>query len=315
MKDLITVIVPVYNAIQHLQECINSILGQSYKNIEILLIDDGSTDGSGTVCSEFVNYDNRVKFFKNSSNRGVSYSRNVGIQNATGKWIVFVDSDDLLCVNALEKFIEVSYRFSIDLVFGNSYIFRNNHKRSIFNLKEGYFEKVLPNIPSLAVWGYMFRTKTIRDNNIKFVEGLAYSEDAVFLNEYALASRSFAIITNMVYLYREDSVGSACKNPNKLRQMSHQFWAASCIDTLANRMRKNDISSKEIRILLADKLSKVETGIYSALQSTETIPLSVIIQEYKKYPNLNYNIRLIYFLCKLKNMIRNIKKKLICVYF
>ena len=58
MKDLITVIVPVYNAIQHLQECINSILGQSYKNIEILLIDDGSTDGSGSVCSEFVNYGN-----------------------------------------------------------------------------------------------------------------------------------------------------------------------------------------------------------------------------------------------------------------
>ena len=103
--------------------------------------------------------------------------------------------------------------------------------------------------------------------------------------------------------------------PLRLVPIQRYRQAASCIDTLGNRMRKNDISSKEIRILLADKLSKVETGIYCALQSTEKIPLSVIIQEYKKYPNLNYNIRLIYFLCKLKNMIRNIKKKLICVYF
>ena len=94
MSDsLISVIVPVYNSEQTLHRCIDSILGQTYRNFELLLINDGSKDRSGEICDEYARKDNRVKVF-HKENGGVSSARNVGLDNARGEWITFCDSDD-----------------------------------------------------------------------------------------------------------------------------------------------------------------------------------------------------------------------------
>ena len=95
INDLVSVIVPIYNVEQYLKECIESIINQTYKNLEILLIDDGSTDKSLKICKDFKDKDPRVKVFHNS-NYGPSYSRNFGIDKSKGEWISFVDSDDIL---------------------------------------------------------------------------------------------------------------------------------------------------------------------------------------------------------------------------
>ena len=105
MKQLISVIVPVYNSEKYLKECINSILHQTYENIEIIIINDGSTDNSLLISQELQKEDKRIKII-NQKNSGVSYSRNKGIQEATGEYIMFVDSDDFI----VQNYIELMYK-------------------------------------------------------------------------------------------------------------------------------------------------------------------------------------------------------------
>ncbi|HEL1654545.1 TPA: glycosyltransferase family 2 protein [Streptococcus suis] len=94
MDDLISVIVPVYNVEKYLSQCLESIINQTYKNIEILLINDASTDNSKQICQHYAQLDSRIKLFNKPENRGVSDSRNWGIENCVGEYIIFIDSDD-----------------------------------------------------------------------------------------------------------------------------------------------------------------------------------------------------------------------------
>ena len=121
MNPAISVIVPVYNTEKYLDECIQSILNQSFTNFELLLIDDGSTDRSGAICDQYAAKDERVRVF-HKENGGVSSARNVGLDEAKGEWIAFVDSDDYLLSNALdlitdlenEDFVICSYQRFIE---------------------------------------------------------------------------------------------------------------------------------------------------------------------------------------------------------
>ena len=106
MNELISIIVPVYNVEQFLARCIDSIRAQTYRNIEILLIDDGSTDNSGRVCDEYAKQDGRIKVY-HKPNGGVSSARNYGLDRATGKYIGFVDSDDFIAPDMYEYLIQL----------------------------------------------------------------------------------------------------------------------------------------------------------------------------------------------------------------
>ena len=101
---LISVIVPVYNAEKYLRECLDSIVNQTYKNIEIILVDDGSTDGSGAICDEYADKDVRIKVY-HIPNGGASNDRNLGIDNADGEYLMFVDSDDIILINKSSRVI------------------------------------------------------------------------------------------------------------------------------------------------------------------------------------------------------------------
>ena len=105
MKDKISIIVPVYNVEKYLSECLDSIINQSYKNIEIILINDGSTDSSLEICQKYQKNDKRIKLIS-QANKGLSISRNNGMKIATGKYIMFVDSDDIIH----SRMIEVLYK-------------------------------------------------------------------------------------------------------------------------------------------------------------------------------------------------------------
>lgn len=105
LNDLISVIVPIYNVEQYLEKCIESIRQQSYQHIEILLINDGSTDNSEQICLDYVNKDNRIQYFK-KENGGLSDTRNYGIERSSGEYLSFVDSDDYIAENFIEKLYE-----------------------------------------------------------------------------------------------------------------------------------------------------------------------------------------------------------------
>ena len=133
MRELVTIIVPVYNVEEYVEECINSLIKQNYDNLEIILVDDGSTDSSGNICEQFKNKDNRIKVV-HQNNGGLSAARNTGIKNATGNFYAFIDSDDFISENYIETLYKTLNAYDCDIAISNMVrIFENEEKTSFYS--------------------------------------------------------------------------------------------------------------------------------------------------------------------------------------
>ena len=186
----ISVIIPVYNAEKYLRRCIDSVLAQTYKDFELLLIDDGSKDSSGAICDEYAAQDARVRVF-HKENGGVSSARNVGLDHAQGEWITFVDSDDYIEENFLKSF---EGNLDADLVVGNMVICEDCKLPK--NINVGILPGIYTHIQSAlkgnlnssafyAPWGKMFRKESIADLrfNIKMRIGEDNHFNLLFLSQ------------------------------------------------------------------------------------------------------------------------------------
>lgn len=152
-KDIISIIVPVYNVEKYLKKCLNSILNQTYQNLEIILVDDGSTDRSLEICNEFAEYDSRVKVF-HVDNGGSGRARNLGIDNSAGSFIGFVDSDDFIDSNMYFRLYSACQKHNAQMACCGRYDIRDGHKWERFTLEE---EKVLQ--PKEAIYRYLLDDK------------------------------------------------------------------------------------------------------------------------------------------------------------
>ena len=187
MTELITIIIPVYNAEDFLDKCINSILKQSYQDIEILLIDDGSTDRSSEICVNLQKKDGRLKLF-NQKNSGVSSARNIALKKAAGKYISFVDADDYIEPDFCKKMIEAIKCNNADIAFcGINLVYKNkcnniqgsnNDSGKISTIKKEEFE-YYGYKERRSVWAAIYKADVLR--NVSFPEDIAVGEDAVFL--------------------------------------------------------------------------------------------------------------------------------------
>lgn len=203
MAPKISIIVPVYNAEKTLHKCIDSILGQSYKDWELLLIDDGSTDASAAICDEYVQRDKRVKVF-HQLNEGVSSARNVGLDNAVGEWIIFVDSDDYINDLILSN-IDLSER--VDLyVFGVQFINRNQVQlfppdMSISSAEFHILDQYLNKLYFTATWAKIYKRDIIINNQIKFNTNLKIGEDTAFVLSYLVFVEQIRFSSKIFYYF------------------------------------------------------------------------------------------------------------------
>ena len=179
----ISVIVPIYNAEKYLNKCIDSLINQTKKELEFILINDGSTDRSEEIIKGYK--DKRIKYFKNK-NQGIGKTRNFGIEKASGKCLMFLDSDDYLSEDACEVMYEKMEKEKLDLVICNFYQVTGNHKEEVrikefdnTSLKEN--KELLLEV-NLSPWNKLYKSELIKKNNIKFIEDLKY-EDAPFVVE------------------------------------------------------------------------------------------------------------------------------------
>lgn len=209
---LISVIVPVYNVQDYLDKCIESLVNQSYKNMEIILIDDGSSDNSPLICSEWADKDKRIKLF-HQENQGVSSARNYGISEAKGEYAAFVDSDDWLDYDTLEITADTAISNNADIVcFGFQFEYSDG-KSSMIPIKEFLSENddvlksyILDNVRT-EVWGKLYRKDLISD--IRFDAQIKYAEDYLF-NYYAMKKCRKLISKNLCkYHYLQDNEASA----------------------------------------------------------------------------------------------------------
>ena len=188
VEGLVSIVIPVYNAEDYLRRCLDSILEQSYRDIEIILVNDGSKDDSSEVCKYYQNLDSRIKYFY-KENGGASSARNYGIDKARGEFITFVDADDWLSNDAIE--VQSSHMRSdkLDLLIFDPYVCSKNIAPVALREAAG------------AAWRCCYRTDFIRQNNILFPEGIKLSEDCIF-NLIALGkAKRIKYIDNCLYFY------------------------------------------------------------------------------------------------------------------
>lgn len=199
----ISIIIPIYNAETTLRRCIDSVLGQSFDDFELILVNDGSKDSSGKICDEYALYDHRIKVL-HKENGGVSIARNLGISKATGKWITFIDADDwiesdfLMSVNGIEDsktdWILAEWRTLWDKVKEEE-LHDYQKTETICGQKE--IDKswnILTNEDICRCpWGKFFKRSIIADNGITFDQTLRFGEDTVFNYQYLLRCKSISL--------------------------------------------------------------------------------------------------------------------------
>jgi glycosyltransferase involved in cell wall biosynthesis len=211
MKPLVSIVVPVYNMQKYLRTCIESLINQTFKDIEIILVNDGSIDSSGNICDEYAVNDKRIMVI-HSENRGAGQARNTGIEKSTGDYIFFVDADDWIDPDCVEKCIEEARISTPDiLIFG----YRKLNKKSeiITNIRPARLfindftrnkEEIFTSFNAgtgHAVWNKLFKTSFIKENNLSFCDKKRI-EDFIFLIECYKRVRSIASTDNILYNYR-----------------------------------------------------------------------------------------------------------------
>ena len=225
---MISVIVPVYNAEKYLAQCIESILAQTYRDIELILVNDGSTDGSAEICDAFQRKDDRVKVI-HTQNGGVSRARNMGMAHTTGEYIAFVDADDYILNTMYEKlynalankdiaFSRFAYAYPEKIVLQKEQNFELLVKRPFdysFIMVDRYSSNEGDTIVCDKIHGsvcrQLFRRKIISENRIQFKENVKIAEDRLFLLEYLNYCDSAAFVDEYLYRYRMENPHSATK--------------------------------------------------------------------------------------------------------
>lgn len=234
-NHLVSIVVPVYNAFKYLEKCIDSIISQSYNNIEIILVDDGSKDNSGQICDTYAKKDNRVVVF-HTDNKGVSSARNTGIKHANGTYLMFIDSDDYVEKDYVLKFVnavnlgydyaQCNFNICIDDKVNKEIIIKedkelsniNEIKYAIFSLKYGSCHN-LSN--SRCSCGKIYNLNIIKNNNIRFDEKIYLLEDGLFNLEYIKYCDKCYLISDCLYNYCQISTSSSHRyNENQLEQYS-----------------------------------------------------------------------------------------------
>ena len=223
---LISIVIPVYNAEKYLEQCLNSIQNQTYKNFEVILVNDGSMDHSESICMDFVKVDTRFKYFT-KVNGGASSARNFGLDNVTGDYITFIDADDWVDENHLEVLMNNIKENNSDMAVSSIKKFDNvsNFEFRVYSNQEKYLlnynklnrEEFLVILPKLihASNSYkiavskLFKKELV--TNIRFDESIIYGEDLEFFFKLYLNINSISYVDEVTYIYRLHDERSSSK--------------------------------------------------------------------------------------------------------
>lgn len=224
---LVSIIVPVYNTEKYLDQCIQSILSQTYTDFELLLINDGSTDQSGVICDQYALKDARIKVF-HQQNTGVSAARNLGLDHAKGEWVTFVDSDDWIGLDFFNYFkdkksIDADCIF-LNIVKGDP--IKNVNITEFQNLSltfQQFFDNYTIHPDFFGPCGKFFKTKIINEFYIRFNSKLNYGEDNLFNCEFLLKCEIVELTNISQYIIRPSINGLSTSKPNLLNDELKYF--------------------------------------------------------------------------------------------
>lgn len=247
----ISVIIPVYNVEKLLRRCIDSVLNQTLKDIEIICVNDGSTDNSGLILEEYKKYEN-IKII-NQKNAGLSVARNTGLENVTSKYVAFLDSDDFVDADFYEKLFRYIEEKNADIACA-SIIRENNQKKVCLinykqievarNVKERFFLADCPK--HNFVWNKLYKTELINKNNLKFVPGMIY-EDMWFTPDILEVANSVVAVPNTYYHYwkhKNTLIKGDCDKYRADKLLGYQYLTEKCKKHNVIPFQKNELQYK-----------------------------------------------------------------------
>lgn len=217
--ELISIIVPVYNVERYLEECVESLVNQTYENLEIILVNDGSTDSSGSLCERLAKTDKRIRVI-HKKNEGLGFARNAGMKVMTGKYVTFIDSDDYADSNLIELLYTNLKNECADTCIGGfkrvndlgEIIFKEKYEREIYSDAEVKNRLLMRMLGSsveksdairMSVWNVIYSADIIKNNKLKFPsERELISEDIIFDIKYYKNSKRVIVINSLAYNYR-----------------------------------------------------------------------------------------------------------------
>ncbi|KAF0338465.1 glycosyltransferase family 2 protein [Pediococcus acidilactici] len=317
MKENITIIIPIYNLEDYLDNCLNSIKKQTYTNFEVLLIDDGSTDKSKQICKFYVKEDSRFKYFY-QHNAGVSKARNLGLQKARGKFVTFVDGDDFLNSNHLQDMID-GMEYGQLSISGRNDIYQDKVKQSfkvdkdvVLNRRQLVDGILKPGIIYSFPWNKLYLTKIIKDNLITFNESLDYGEDLVFNMEYVLKINTAILKTDATYnyVYRKNSVSKLMNKKTLSKRITDLKAISYTLHMLPDSFENEQIflnkrmaieGAKYHRMMIFYHFNKLEINDYTVLirSAYKSIKTKLTIKERLKY---QLNMKVPHLIACLKNI-------------
>lgn len=310
MEKLISIIIPVYNVEKYLKRCLESVIHQTYINLEILLIDDGSIDKSLEICKEYEKIDSRIKVYS-KSNEGLGLTRNYGLKRANGEFITFIDSDDYIVKNAIEMLYLKEKETDADVIIANSYY--KNIEQEVYLCEGLYAESEIKDILivhamgnsprfldglSYTAWGKLYKKSILYDNGIEFPsERKMIWEDLVFNTNVYSVSKSIYVSHYPIYYYcYNDGSLTHTYKPNKLnmimdlyKYMIKKIEILNLSDEAKIRLNNNFIG--HIRTCIKLEVYYVKSnGFNRAFKNIENICKNSDVQELiKSYPVKNFN--------------------------
>lgn len=247
VQNKVSIIVPVYKVERELDRCVQSLFKQTYNNLEIILVDDGSPDKCPELCENYAEMDKRVKVI-HKENGGLSDARNAGLKQATGEYILYVDSDDYIDLDTCERFIKAAGNQKIDIIVGNAIMEKPDGKEMMihsatpsgitYTAKQFIMSAVKAYQWYAPAWLNMYRRDFLLDNQLYFKKGI-YFEDVQMLPRVFLQAKKITCIDGTFYHYiiRENSIMTSQKDEKKkndsiqnLKEWKEQFDLVDDVD-------------------------------------------------------------------------------------
>lgn len=275
----ISIIVPVFNAEKYLKRCLDSLVHQSIKDIEIICINDGSTDSSSDILKEFAKSDSRISLI-DQDNQGQSNARNAGLNKAHGKYIGFVDSDDWVDLDFFEKLYNAAEKYNCDIAAGG--IIRLHKFNKKFHLKfdkevvtENTDEKFeICDVPELSyVWNKIYKKELFTSNNLHFEPGIFY-EDVIITPQLLYYSKKLVTVMNTYYYYWRSSNSTVTNRSEKANndsiyahQKAKEFITSHNIDISSHEPITKRYKLFGITILkIRKKGTKTTTSLFNIIK-------------------------------------------------
>lgn len=326
----VSIVIPIYKAEKYIKQCVDSVLAQTYKDIEVILVEDGSPDTCGEICEEYGKKDNRVKVI-HKENEGVSKARNTGLSFVTGEYIQFVDSDDYLESNMVEMLVETMEQQQVDLVICGFYEENRNFNRistleedkGKYNKKE-ILEHITRNPYSFhygVLWNKLYKSAYIKEQ-LWFPEDMDFGEDFIFNLTYLAKAKEIYVMEEPLYRYIRYNGDSLMYRQTKEKEEKEKYLQYLEKRLLIFQRYRNFYMNQGLYVENKNKINAYLLKVYVS-EKTElyTLPFSkeekkecqrflsnnqdVIQMKTDMDKGYYYKMSLRYFLAKCKVLLRN----------